>query len=193
MSYKEYHDYQDFKKKNKLFLSEPIVKTFIHYYPEVEDLLKKIITLHDNEALNDLNQKFTEHFYKYRLLSYIAMLSKNFSIDFDKKQKKLKERYQLLFDEKDDKFLDLLNLAGDKNSSIDNITWSFINNIEDEKLFSAYHQLAPKERKILELLYVNQYKQNEVARMFNQTPQNINRIHKVILKKLKMNIERYPK
>lgn len=54
-----------------------------------------------------------------------------------------------------------------------------------EKLNKALDQLKPEERLLINLLYFEDWNQNEVIERFDYSQQNISRIHKRVLRKLR--------
>lgn len=188
---RNYENIVDFKVKNKSFFSEPVVKNFFKSSPENEALLKRMIENNDEEAAQILDYKFRKYYYKYRIISYISTLSYNLSIDFDIQQRKRKQRFQLLLDNPN---TNLFSKIYNENDLTDEIIYNGNYNLTDyfgdEKLVDALMKLTPKERKIIELIFIHQLKQKDIAKLLNETPQSIAKTKKASLNKLKKLLSR---
>lgn len=77
-------EFNRYLKINKEFFEEPIIEQFFADSSNI-NLLKKVIESKNVEANKELNEKFTVFFLYYRLIKYVGTLSKNYSINFDKK------------------------------------------------------------------------------------------------------------
>ncbi|MDF0729011.1 sigma factor-like helix-turn-helix DNA-binding protein [Cytobacillus sp. S13-E01] len=189
---KRYKSLEKYENENSEFLSQPIVKSFFDKDASNLLLLKEAIIEGNSIAKKQLDYRFAEHFYLYRLIKYTSTLSHHFSNDFDKKRRKQKERYLLLIDQPYD------NGEG-QNSMVDylsfkqeivkfdsaNMDSSLFDLVDDELLYNVLMKLNNKEQEILRLLVVKQLKQVEVAELYGDTPQNIAKIKKKALTKLK--------
>lgn len=132
---------------------------------------------------------FKLYYEKVRMDAYIFNLIKYYAIDFDKKIKKLNNRYLLSLDKptiKDEK----LNLIDSIGNSIQFTTEckTLRDEITDEIIIRALNSLTDYQYKILDLIYVKNLTQKEIAALVNSSPQNISNIHKKALRKLKLQI-----
>lgn len=103
--------------------------------------------------------------------------------------KKLNNRYLLSLDKptiKDEK----LNLIDSIGNSIQFTTEckTLRDEITDEIIIRALNSLTDYQYKILDLIYVKNLTQKEIAALVNSSPQNISNIHKKALRKLKLQI-----
>lgn len=177
--------FDHYLKANKKFFEEPIIKQFFANYSNVY-LLKKAIEDGDMEVDRELNEKFLMFFLYYRLVKYIATLSKNYSVYFDKKVNSYKNRYLLSLDKpinstgttfidftenKDPKVIDQVIAKRGKLSE----------EISDKNLYKVFLGLTSKQKKILEMIFVYNLSQKEVAFYFGNTPQNISKLKKKAL------------
>ena len=153
------------------------------------DLLEKVVIQKDESARRLLDSLFREHFSLYRLVKYISTLSHFFSIDYDKKLRKHKNRYPTILDkpvkdsENDDKMIDYLSYSQQKNVQLD-MDLELIDTIENDELFHALQSLNPKERQILHLIIMENKKQVDIAQLFGETPQNVANTKKNAIKKI---------
>ncbi|WP_025026340.1 sigma factor-like helix-turn-helix DNA-binding protein [Caldalkalibacillus mannanilyticus] len=75
-------------------------------------------------------------------------------------------------------------------SSRMNTEFTLLDIAEDEVLYNSLLQLTEKERTILQLIYIDQWTQTEVAKWFKDTPQNIGKTKKRALVKIKNELEK---
>lgn len=184
----KYKDITEFNSINKTFLSEPIVKTFFESSSENKILLKKAIEKKDKNASEMLDEKFKEFFFQFRIISYISKLSRNLSIDFDKRQRKLKGKFQLLLDGPNGS--NLINLTKEENDFLEEILANsekthLTDYVDDTKLINALNELTSKQRKVIKLIYIYELKQSDIARLLNETPQSITNTKRKALKKIR--------
>lgn len=167
---------------------EPLIAGFLkdnrHY-----ELYEKAILNPTIENKNKVEEMFKLYYEKVRMDAYIFNLIKYYAIDFDKKIKKLNNRYLLSLDKptiKDEK----LNLIDSIGNSIQFTTEckTLRDEITDEIIIRALNSLTDYQYKILDLIYVKNLTQKEIAALVNSSPQNISNIHKKALRKLKLQI-----
>ncbi|HWO76457.1 MAG TPA: sigma factor-like helix-turn-helix DNA-binding protein [Bacillus sp. (in: firmicutes)] len=125
-------------------------------------------------------------------MKYIATLAQQFSNEYDQKCREQKERYQLLIDKpsenEDDVYPIIDYLSYKQQTSKDdvfNTDHTLLDLAEDETLYNSLKKLTNKERKVLEFIFIYQLKQVEISDLFGDTPQNIGKIKKRALKKIK--------
>lgn len=178
-------EFKHYLKTNKDFFEEPIIKQFFANSSHIQ-LLKKSIESKDIEADKELNEKFTIFFLHYRLIKYIATLSKNYSIDFDKKVNTQKNRYLLNLDMPvNDTGATIIDLTENGDTSVVNqvITKSqkLSEEISDENLYQAFSKLTDKQKEILEMIFIYGLSNKEIASYFGNSPQNISKLNKKAL------------
>lgn len=170
---------------NKEFFEESIVKRFFATSSHVH-LLKKAIENKDVEADKELNEKFTIFFLHYRLIKYIATLSKNYSVDFDKKVNTQKNRYLLNLDMPvNDTGATIIDLTETGDPSVLNQVigknHKLSEEISDENLYQAFSKLTDKQKEILEMIFIYGWSHKEIASYFGNSPQNISKLNKKAL------------
>ena len=179
-----------FFNDNKKALENPIVKGFLSNKNNYE-LLVRAITEPSKMNREKVDQAFTEHYKKVKKIKYISNLIRFFSIDFDKKIRKLNQRFLLTLDQPltEDNSLTMKDLLIDTNTSVNVIEQrSLKDQIENERLYQALDVLTQKQVLILEMIYVNNLSLREIANILDSTPQNVSNLHKRALKKLKREI-----
>lgn len=154
------------------------------------ELLKECISKPTEEKRRYLNKKFEKYYENVRLTAYFHKLIKNFSIDFDKKSRKLNQRFLLAID--DD--YELINKNQDTEKHFEAIklvgpSRKIKDEIEDLTLIKALDELTKTQYKVLELIYVEDLTNIEVAEILNSSPQNISNLHRKALKKLRISLE----
>ncbi|KYD20096.1 sigma-70 family RNA polymerase sigma factor [Saccharococcus caldoxylosilyticus] len=179
-----------FFTNNKKALENPIVKGFLANKNNYELVVKAIIEPNKTNR-EKVDQAFTEHYKKIKKIKYINNLIRFFSIDFDKKIRKLNQRFLLTLDQPltEDNSLTMKDLLIDTNTSVNVIEQrSLKDQIENERLYQALDVLTQKQVLILEMIYVNNLSLREIANILDSTPQNVSNLHKRALKKLKREI-----
>lgn len=178
-------EFNRYLKTNKEFFEEPIIKRFFANSSHVH-LLKKAIESKDVEADKELNEKFTIFFLHYRLIKYVATLSKNYSVDFDKKVNTQKNRYLLNLDMPvNDTGATIIDLTETGDPSVLNQvirkSRKLSEEISDEDLYQAFLNLTDKQKEILELAFIYGLSHKEIASYFGNSPQNISKLNKKAL------------
>lgn len=191
---KQYKSLSEYRKRNIELLSQPIVKSFFDNNPGNLILLEASEVYGIEEATDELDKRFVEHFFLYRLIAYISSVSQNFSKYYDKSKKKQTERFPLLINKSDEvsegEMLDYLlynnyDLNSHNTTDINLESSSIFELVVDEKLYKALLKLNKKELEVIKLLIIDQLKQIEVANLFNESPQSISKLKKNALLKIK--------
>lgn len=146
----------------------------------------------------ELDDKFKNHYTKIRFIKYMSTLIHFSAIEYDKKHNSYNKRYPLTLDqplnsENETTMIDILvkhdqdifNDIQDKYTDSENLTEYF----ECPYLILAINELKPKQKLILKYKYIDNLKNTEIARMFNDSPQNISKMIKKILKNLRKTVE----
>lgn len=192
---KKYLTLDDYRKDNHEFFSQPIVKGFFENDSNLK-LLEQSVVYEDDEAYELLDKRFVEYFYLYRLVKYISTLSFHYSIDFDKRGRRRKDRYRLILDkpikdlENDENMYDFIAFKNGNFEIID-VDVELLDLAESGSLYKALQRLTSKEKQILNLLFIENRKQVDIAKMFGDTPQNIGKIKKKALEKLRKEMKNY--
>ncbi|MBY7141576.1 sigma-70 family RNA polymerase sigma factor [Virgibacillus sp. NKC19-3] len=176
----------------KKTLDQPIMKTFLEDDENVELLINAME--HPTEFnFNKLDEVFGQHLQKARMMKYLINLIRIYSIDFDKKQRKLNDRFPLIVDkplgdEGEDETIGSLLATEDP----DFVELYVKRNGQDLKefissmpLYQAIDELTEKQKSLMKLFYVDNLSNVEISEIFEESPQNISNIHRQALKKLR--------
>ncbi|MCM3324808.1 RNA polymerase subunit sigma-70 [Cytobacillus kochii] len=162
--------------------SHPIIKEFF-----LDKSNKELLDLFLNQPSEDtarlLDEKFKIFYFNAKVSKYVSKLIRFYSIDFDKRVNKQRNRYQLQKEDASDVFDTQVNhqveeLYPPTKSSLEEV-------ISDEGLLKGFEILTEKQFSVLEFLYVYEFSNKEIAFLFDDTPQNISNLHKKSLKKLR--------
>lgn len=181
-------------KNNKEFFEEPIIKRFFANSSHIH-LLKKVIENKDTKANKELNERFTIFFLYYRLINYVGTLSRNYSIDFDKKVNTQNNRYLLNLDAPvHNTGITILDLTKSNDTSVSEQviekSQKLSEKIGDKSLYKAFHTLSNKQKEILELTFIYDLTQKEIASYFGNSPQNISKMKKKAITNLQREIKK---
>lgn len=191
---KDYRDYpkiREFFKRNEESLKNPVIANFLSIKENEDALIKALL---EPTAFNRgvVDRKFREHYNYVKKIKYVSNLIYYFSIDFDKRERKNKERNQLILDKSvsDDSNTTVKDLIIDKkrrpeDSMGDRIT----DHLERKELIDSIDDLTYKQVEILELIYLQGLTLKEVSDVTKTTPQNISNQHRKIIRKIKNKIK----
>jgi len=175
---------------NQKALDNPIIKGFLANKNNYELVVKAI--KEPTKANRDrVDESFMKHYNQVKKIKYINNLIRFVSIDYDKKIRRLNQRFLLTLDQPitDHHLQTMKDFIIDDNIDLDDIEkLSLKNQIQNEQLYKSLDVLTQKQVLILEMIYVNNLSLREIARMLGSTPQNISNIHKKALKKLQREI-----
>ncbi|WP_461183434.1 sigma-70 family RNA polymerase sigma factor [Virgibacillus kimchii] len=175
-------------ENNKEALKNPIIKSFLDNMLNYE-LVKQAVTNPTDENKKIINVLFKKHYMNVKKITYINNLIYYFSIDYDKKIKKIYNLYTLTLDKKisdgnNTTFKDLIETK--PYYGYQNIYgYRLKNHIENKMLYKALNKLTEKQLFILEMKYFNKLTLYEIAEATNTSTQNISNQHNKALKHLK--------
>lgn len=175
--------------------NEPIIQNFLK---EEDNLLlfNKALTNPTNENIDELNEAFSDHFKRVKIINYISKLIHFYSIDFDKKTNLNKKRYVLNLDAAP-KGSDNSSFTRDiVISSKEDLTFNYLyytsdnlkDFINDERIFKAFDVLTTKQIQILNLIYVKNLSNKRIAGLLKLSEQSVSYNHKAALKKIRKEI-----
>lgn len=180
-------------KKYKTFYHQPVIKLFL----QNEDNYQLIISIKEKSTpkkIEELNHKFKSFYYKARVYKYISSLIQLYSIDFDKRERKRREKVRLILDkpmgEDESESTNILNILKLEDKPIeDNLQQmsDLSSVVSDEKLLNIISGLSSKQYKVLTMKYIKELKIKDIAEYFGETPQNISKIHKQAINKIRKN------
>ncbi len=185
---KDIQKIEEFFYRNHKQVNNPIIKSFLLDSQNLYLVQKAILYPTDiNKKLVD--ESFQSHYKNVRKTKYVSNLIYFFSLDFDKKRRRLQNRSLLILDkglsEKDGKTAIERIEDASNETELDNIVGEgLLDNIEDEQLLKSLQKLTVKQLQILEMIYVKELSIKEIARTLQTTPQNISNLHRKALNKL---------
>lgn len=174
----ECNDFRTYLKENQDKLNEPIVAYFLRDSNNLT-LLQNAIDNPSQENRKKLDDAFREHYTRAKILTYVSKLIYFYSIDYDKRVSVSKKRQILncvtdgdlvskptecIFEEKQKDFCEV---------------------IENERLYTSFKSLNKEQKRIIELLYLYQMTNNEIAISLDMSKQLVSYYHRTALKKLK--------
>ncbi|MDQ7723548.1 sigma-70 family RNA polymerase sigma factor [Bacillus inaquosorum] len=180
------------REKFKEIKELPLVKQFTED-KDNEKLLNEAFEKGDIQTVRKLNNEFREFSKRMEAIRYVNGILKRYPIDYDKRVKKRNNRCLLILDKSVDangdtsttSFLELLQDPRQEEELSKNILQDSIFEIDNEKLKKAVNSLKPNQKKILKLIYEDNYTQREISKIIGQTEQNIYYWHKKTIKQLK--------
>ncbi|MEY2363489.1 sigma-70 family RNA polymerase sigma factor [Lysinibacillus capsici] len=170
----EYKIIEEFFYRNREQVKNPIIRSFL---ADAQNLyLVQHAILHPNDCnLKMVDETFQAHYQRVQKIKYISNLIYFFSLDFDKKKRRLQNRFLLVADS---------GLMDDGISYEEREEEGLLEKIENEQLFKGLQKLTDKQLQILEMIYVKDYSIKVIAETLKTTPQNISNLHRKALKKL---------
>lgn len=176
--------------KHQRFFEQPIIKLFLQQPANRASFLAAL----ENPTtpyVSELNDKFEFFYYRTRIQKYLCSLIHFYSIDYDKRERKYRERYLSILDKPASEFengtslLDLLDYDVDMDRYNYQLELSSI--LSDEDLIFAIRKLTRKQGVVLSLFFIKGYSNKEIAAYFQETPQNISSIRKQAIHKIRQN------
>lgn len=189
MESQEWNKLEEFKKCNKEFLSNPIIKSFLSNQENYQLFLDTIV--HPTvENRNKLDRMFKAFYFHIRFISFISTSLYFNAVHFDKKQRQHSSRYLLTIDstvqnEEGITFIELIQdpeseIVPDKLSISDDIA----DYIGDPVLYEAVQELSVKQREVLTLAYIGGLTDTEIAKLLHKSQQSVSKMHKKALRKI---------
>ncbi|MED1559483.1 sigma-70 family RNA polymerase sigma factor [Bacillus paramycoides] len=180
-----------FCSKYKEKMNEPIVRNFLKDKGNYAIFQEAILNpTHENKHL--LNQVFAEYYRKVKIINYISKLVKYYSIDIEKRIHLNKQRNVLTLDasvnEDDENSIKMDVLS----SSEEDLTYerfelasgNLKDHLNNDVLHKALEVLSDKQMKILNLIYMNDFTNKQVAEILKESEQTVSYNHKAALTKL---------
>jgi len=186
-----------FYEVNKKSLQSGIVRDFLSVKGN-EELLKLALIEGTEESKKNLDVRFKEFLLKLRVVKYISNLINYYTIDFDKRNNRRNSRFSLLLDtphsnDTEENPTPLIDMMFSSKSSEDAYYESMETLgewIEDKGLYDIYNSLTDRQKSVLELIYLKDYSNKEVAEFYNVSPQNISSIHSRAIRKIRSYYEK---
>ncbi|MGG4165980.1 sigma-70 family RNA polymerase sigma factor [Rossellomorea vietnamensis] len=187
---------------------DSLVSEFYRHYPHLKynKAVDSFISQTENRKLvkdflrhptaskeDHLNEAFKAYYFDIRFTSYVSSSLYYHSVNFDKHIRKYSERHPLTLDnqvgEDGGSYVDLVP---DPASDITPFTMysTLMECLENEELLQAYKTLTNKQKQILDLAYVQELSNTEIARMLGVSQQAVSKTHRKALRRLKSILEK---
>ena len=172
------HTVRAFMKKNPIFFSNPLIKSFLEK-EENQQLLTRAIEQQDEKASQLLDQRFEFFYLKVRMLHYTNKLAHFYSQTYD--QKKRKQRVELTFDV-------ALDTSDESRQTIGELIPTVHFPMDDEaiqtvqellpttKMMTVFQSFSEKKKIILDLYTFGHFSNKEIAEQLHCTPQNVSKM-----------------
>ncbi|MDR4224267.1 sigma-70 family RNA polymerase sigma factor [Heyndrickxia coagulans] len=160
-----------------------------------EKLLAEAYQKGDLNTISKLNlafQDFQRNVQFYRAVRYAIGILKIYSKDYDKRVNKRNNRNLLILDKPINNhdessatpMVDLIQDSRQEEELFKILLQSNAFDFKNERLERAFFPLPYKQRRLLELKYVENYSQREISNIIGQTEKNIHYWHKKTIKQL---------
>lgn len=185
---------ENYLTKFEKHLQNPVIKSFLEI-PENMDLLVEVINNPTNLSKTKLDDTFREYYFKIRFTNYLSKAIYFNAINFDKKVNLFLDRNKSILDSqlKEGENLTLIDYLVSKEWQEEHEMWNDSSNIADHlssySLYKAIQLLTENQRQLLNLAYIYDLNDSEIAIYLNKSQQAVSRSHKKALEKLKEIIE----
>ncbi|MGB2993095.1 MAG: sigma-70 family RNA polymerase sigma factor [Paenisporosarcina sp.] len=186
---------ENYLSKFEKHLQNPVIKSFLEI-PENMGLLEEVINNPTNLSKKKLDDTFREYYFKIRFTNYLSTAIYFNAINYDKKVNLFLERNKTILDGQlnDGDSVTLIDYLASKEWQEGQEVWIDSTNIADHltsyTLFNAIQLLTENQRQLLNLAYIYDLNDSEIAIYLNKSQQAVSRSHKKALKKLKEIIEK---
>lgn len=184
----------EFKKNNKEFLENPIIRNFLKNKQNFQ-LFMDALYNPTTKNMEKLDETFKLFYFEIRFSAFISSSVYFSAINFDKKQRKYSSRYPLTIDspiqsEDEVTFKEMIEdpeseITLDKISISDDIADYIINPV----LYEAVQSLSLKQREILNFAYIKGLSDTQIAKILGKSQQAVSKLHKKSLRKIQEHIK----
>lgn len=180
---------EEFFYRNNEQVNNPIIKSFLSDSKNLY-LVQKAILYPTDSNKKRVDESFQSHYINVRKIKYVSSLIYFFSLDFDKKRRKLQKHTLLILDKglSEEGGTTAIEQIEDTSheKELDYIVGKgLLDHIEDEQLLKSLQKLTVRQLQILEMIYVKELSIKEIAQTLQTTPQNISNLHRKALNKLR--------
>lgn len=184
-----------FVEENRYFLEHRVVKSFLSN-EENKRLFFEVICYPTSVNKKKLDEEFKRFYFNIRFTAFLSSTLYFNAINYDKRHRKLSNRYQLTLDqsigdeEEERTFKDLIE-DSNSNLTIDDILDStdIKDYVTEPSLVQAINKLTPKQKEVIDLAYVKGLSDTEIAKRLGKSQQGISKLHKKALKRIHDSIE----
>ncbi|MCM2678017.1 sigma-70 family RNA polymerase sigma factor [Alkalicoccobacillus plakortidis] len=189
-SYKDCLAYQEYLKKHEESFKNPVIKAFLEEESHMEQLAESIIEP-TKQNINVVNESFQTFYMELRLVKYLSQLIHFYSIDVSKRYRRHFSRHSYVMDQplSSDNSLYLHDVLESSEPSTESLVTEMGQNleelIENPTLYAQFLTLSDKQKRVLNLLYIEGLSHKAIAKKLGSTPQNISQITSRALAKLR--------
>jgi RNA polymerase sigma factor (sigma-70 family) len=180
-------------EQHQEFLSNPVMKAFLNNEEHLS-IFATAISFPSKINKGNLNEKFKQFYLELRLTKYLSTLLHYDSINFDKKKRKLADRFPLLLDQPVNYGGEELTLLVDiipsdgvvkESELIFHKSHSLEEHLTDMRLFEAIKILTDRQKRILELSYIEQMSDRRISIELGVSQQSISKTRNKALSRIK--------
>lgn len=166
--------------------TDHVLTTFLNH-KEYARLLNRVTKDPCEQNINALDRAFREFYTEIRFVKYVSLVLYYESIHFGLKQKKRQNRMLLILDQPvADKHKEtILEQLATNEFETEETEESLEEQISSKELYQALLTLTPKQKKVLQLTYVNQLFDKDIASRLGISQQAVSLTRRTALRKLK--------
>lgn len=184
-------------EQHQEFLSNPVMKAFLNNNEHLS-IFATAICFPSKINKGNLNGKFKQFYLKLRLTKYLSTLLHYDSINFDKKKREQADRFPLLLDQP-------VNYVGEELTPLVDIipsegvvkegeliflkSNSLEEHLTDIRLFEAMKVLTDRQKRILELSYIEQMSDRRISNELKVSQQSISKTRNKALLRIKEHLQ----
>lgn len=169
-----------FFQSHKGLLNEKIMKEFLSFPPN-SSLLSKYINEPSEQTRYALDIAFKQFFFKAKSVKYLSRLIHFYSIDLCRKY--------LNVSDKEKTILDSIAMQTEIKSPHYFKPRTLADVVINDSLANALRDLTKKQAAVLNFIYFYGYSTKSIAQYYNDSPQNISKLHKTALRKIREYME----
>ncbi|MFD2680923.1 sigma-70 family RNA polymerase sigma factor [Bacillus seohaeanensis] len=182
----------DFKKENPRLMENKVMVSFLSRESNLK-IFEKAICNSNSHSIRKLDQAFKEHYFILRFTSYLSTMIHFNSVNFDKKQRKNRERNLLTLDQSqsENENSSLLELVPEETrdnlpeEAFEDSLGKLEDIVSDTRLYDSLSCLTINQREILTLAYIHGLKDVEIAKILNKSQQAISKSHQKALNNIR--------
>ncbi|KWW12586.1 MULTISPECIES: sigma-70 family RNA polymerase sigma factor [Bacillaceae] len=180
------HSLEFLQQQYSSFFEQPIIHVFLQN-PEHMKILTETLDSPSSHNICHLNETFQIFYYRAKVYKYMCSLIYFFSVDFDKRVRKQRERYRMVLDAAPSDAVRMIDRIGNYDGQLEKMgeTNDLSSHISDEEMIKALQKLTAKQNLVLTMIFSYGLSNKEIAAYFHESPQNISSIRKQALKKLR--------
>lgn len=186
--------FKAFQQNHPKFFQQPIIRSFLQDETHFE-LVKQTVCSPTPKNVQRVDEAFQSYYGEVKALTYLSNLIYFNAINFDKNMQKHHDREVLTLDQpliEENEEITHKDMLYHSAPNADDMTTceTIADYIEDLQLYQAIQTLTPKQKNILTHKYVDGLRNKEMADLFNDSPQNVSKLHHKALQKLENHLKK---